>query len=184
MRSIAPLAVALPLALAVPLEPRDGPEFVLTGLAGTFPYPYPPYGDYSVNSKLVISVTYPDPSSTTGPPLNTTCSVGWPEGIDPAPTGWTPCAAPSLEFRLPAYGYTSDTNFTLELWETTSSTGSGLFGSQILRSNPGNPSDPYGYLFCIQKGKFNPLTCDLTGPLGQGSGRVTIPAVEEAVIPA
>ncbi|KAI1747011.1 hypothetical protein F4782DRAFT_522749 [Xylaria castorea] len=174
----------IPLALALPLESRDAPEFIITDLRATFPYPYPPYGLPSVNSLVDISVTYPDPASSIGNALNTTCSVGWPAGTDPAPTEWTPCASPSLQFRLPANGWTSTTNFTVEFWETLTSSGTGLDASHILTSDIGNPSDPNAYLFCIQKGKFNPLTCTLTGPMGQTQRTVVLPAVEQSSRPA
>ncbi|KAI0101925.1 hypothetical protein GGR51DRAFT_528955 [Nemania sp. FL0031] len=183
MRSFIPFALSLPLAFAHPLKSRDGPEFVITDLRATFPYKSGPYGDPSVNSVLTISVTYPDPSSTTGATLSTTCSLNWPEGTDPAPTEWTACADPTLQFRLPSDGFTSTTRFTVELWETLTADGTGLDASQVLASDPGNSSDPDGYMFCLQMGKFNPLTCTLTGPYGQSQRTVIMPAVEEASRP-
>ncbi|KAI0878533.1 hypothetical protein GGS24DRAFT_443242 [Hypoxylon argillaceum] len=183
MRSFIPVALTLPLAFAYPLESRDTPQFVITDLGATFPYPNSPYGDPSVNSNLVISVTYPDSSSTTGATLNTTCSLNWPEGTDPAPTEWAPCADPLLQLRLPADGWTSTTNFTVELWETLTAAGTGLDASQLITSDPGNPSDPDAYMFCLQKGKFNPLTCTLTGPYGQTQRTIIIPAAEEGSRP-
>ncbi|KAI0183258.1 hypothetical protein EV127DRAFT_447654 [Xylaria flabelliformis] len=174
----------VPLTFAFPLEPRGAPEFVITNLGATFPYPIPPYGLPSVNSFIDISVTYPDPTSSTGNNLNTTCSAVWPEGTDPAPVDWTACASSSLQFRLPADGWTSTTNFTVELWETLASSGSGLDASQLLTSDIGNPSDPNAYLFCIEKGKFNPLTCTLTGPQGQMQRTVLLPVVELSSRPA
>ncbi|KAJ8115614.1 hypothetical protein ONZ43_g4629 [Nemania bipapillata] len=184
MRSFIPVALALPAAFTHPLKSRDAPEFVITDLGATFPYPQGPYGVPSVNSNLVISVTYPDPSSTTGATLSTTCSLNWPKGTDPAPTEWTPCADPALQFRLPADGWTSTTNFTVELWETLTASGNGLEGSQLIVDDPANPSDPDAYIFCLQKGKFNPLTCTLTGPFGQTQRTVVIPAAEESSRPA
>ncbi|KAI0403088.1 hypothetical protein F4802DRAFT_323743 [Xylaria palmicola] len=175
---------SLPLAYALPLEPRDAPEFTITGLSATFPYPSSPYGDPTVDSHLDISVTYPDPASSTGATLSTTCSLNWPEGTDPAPTAWTPCADPSLQFRLPAEGWTSTTKFTVELWEELTAAGTGLDASHLITSNPGNPSDPNAFMFCVQKGKFNPLTCTLTGPFGQAPRTVVLPAVEQSSRPA
>lgn len=216
MRSLFPLAFALPLASAHPVEPRDAPQFVITDLGATFPYPNSPYGVPSVDSVLTISVTYPDPSSPTESTLSTTCSLNWPKGTDPAPTAWTPCVDPALQLRLPTDGWTRTTNFTVELWETLTPSGyvdgtdresnsgfgllmilnrvgllidiilhrTGLVASQLLTSDLGNPSDPNAYMFCIQKGKFNPLTCTLTGPTGQIQRQVVMPAVGENSRPA
>ncbi|KAI1468601.1 uncharacterized protein F4812DRAFT_423786 [Daldinia caldariorum] len=169
-------------ALALPLEPRDTPEFKITSLGATFPYPGV-YGVDSVNSFVNIAVTYPDPSSTSGATLDTTCRVDWPAGTNPGPTEWTPCANPALQFRLPADGWTSYTNFRVELFEELASDGSGLDASHILTSNPGNSSDPNAYMFCLQMGKFNPLTCTLTGPMGQSQRTVVMPTTEESARP-
>ncbi|KAI0466928.1 hypothetical protein F4859DRAFT_526201 [Xylaria cf. heliscus] len=174
----------IPITFAAALHSRDAPEFTITDLGATFPYPFPPYGLPSVNSFVEISVTYPDPTSSVGTTLNTTCSVGWPEGTDPGPTEWTLCASPSLQFRLSPDGWTSTTNFTVELWETLTSSGSGLDASHILTSNPGNPNDPDSYIFCLQMGKFNPLTCTLTGPMGQMPRIVVLPVVKQSSRPA
>lgn len=107
----------LSLALAHPLRPRDGPEFNITSLSATFPYPQSPFGVDSVDSFVNIAVTYTDVSSTDAAPLSTTCRVDWAAGNAPGPTAWTPCADPTLQFRLPADGWTSTTNFRVELWE-------------------------------------------------------------------
>ncbi|KAI4860356.1 hypothetical protein F4820DRAFT_110294 [Hypoxylon rubiginosum] len=172
----------LSLALALPLEPRDTPEFTITSLGATLPYPGV-YGLPAVDSHVSIAVTYPDPSSTSGSTLNTTCRVDWPSGTNPGPTDWTPCGDPTLQFRLPADGWTSDTNFQVELWETMTSNGAGLDATQILASNPGNPSDPNAYMFCLQMGKFNPLTCTLTGPYGQTPRTVVMVPTQESAQP-
>ncbi|KAK6948490.1 hypothetical protein Daesc_010257 [Daldinia eschscholtzii] len=164
-------------ALAFPLERRDTPKFTITSLSATFPYPGV-YGVDSVDSFVNVAVTYPDPSSTSGATLNTTCRVDWPAGTNPGPTEWTPCADSALQFRLPTDGWSSTTNFRVELFEELASDGSGLDASQVLKSNPGNPSDPDTYMFCLQMGKFNPLTCTLTGPMGQSPRTVVMPTTE------
>ncbi|KAK6069385.1 hypothetical protein SCUP234_10697 [Seiridium cupressi] len=170
----ASLLPVLPLTLAHPLQPRDTSEFTITSLSATFPYPYPPYGLDSVDSFVGVAVTYPDASSTDGATLSTTCRVDWPAGTNPGPTAWAECADPALQFRLPTDGWTGTTNFNVELFQTTTSTGTGLDASHILTSNPGNSSDPNAYMFCLQKGKFNPLTCTLTGPYGQTQRTVVL----------
>ncbi|KAI1264920.1 hypothetical protein F5Y18DRAFT_71007 [Xylariaceae sp. FL1019] len=171
----------LGLALAKPISRQSSPTFTITDLSATYPYPFPPYGLDEVDSHLTISVTYPtvsDPTATT----STTCTISWPKGTPPAPSStWTPCSDPTLEFRLPVSGWSSDTHFTVEFWETTSSEGAGLQGSTLLTSGP---ADPSGKLFCIQKGKFNPLTCTFNGPFGSTQNTVVIPAVEESQQPA
>ncbi|KAI8623493.1 hypothetical protein F5Y19DRAFT_458329 [Xylariaceae sp. FL1651] len=186
MYASATLSTLLPLlsfSLALPLEARDAPALTITDLRATFPYPYGPYGDNSVNSFVNIVLSYPDTSSTAGTTLSTTCSVNWPAGTNPGPTAWTACADLALQFRLPADGWTSTTNFRVELWQTLTSEGAGLDASHILTSNPGNPSDPNALMFCLQMGKFNPLTCTLTGPLGQSQRTVAMSTVQESIIP-
>ncbi|KAI1499409.1 hypothetical protein F5X99DRAFT_389859 [Biscogniauxia marginata] len=170
------------LALALPLEPRDAPEFNITSLSATFPYPGV-YGVDSVNSFVNIALTYPDASSTNGATLSTTCRVDWPAGTNPGPTAWTPCANTALQFRLPADGWTGTTNFRVEVWETLTADGAGLDATHYLTSNPGNPSDPNAYMFCLQMGKFNPLTCTLTGPYGQSPRTVVMSATSESARP-
>ncbi|KAI1660149.1 hypothetical protein F4813DRAFT_351125 [Daldinia decipiens] len=165
-------------ALALPLEPRDTPEFTITSLGATFPYPGV-YGVDSVNSFVNVAVTYPDASSTSDATLNTTCRVDWPAGTNPGPTEWTACANPALQFRLPADGWTATTNFRVELFEELASNGAGLYATHILTSNPGNSSDPNAYMFCLQMGKFNPLTCTLTGPWGQSPRTVVMSTTNE-----
>lgn len=184
MRSLLPLALALPLASAHPVERQQGSQFVITNLGATFPYPNSPYGVPAIDSFVTISVNYPDPSSPTESTLDTTCTLRWPRGTDPGPTAWTPCADPALQFRLPVNGWTSTTNFAVELWETLTTSGTALDASHILTSSPGNTSDPNTYMFCLQMGKFNPLTCTLTGPMGQSQRQVVMPTVEEGSRPA
>ncbi|KAI2629553.1 hypothetical protein GGR54DRAFT_585591 [Hypoxylon sp. NC1633] len=180
--SITSLLTLLPLGLALPLEPRDAPEFNITGLSATFPYPGV-YGDTSVNSYVNIALAYPDASSIDGSTLTTTCRVDWPAGTNPGPTVWTPCADPSMQFRLPAEGWSSNTNFRVEVWETLTPEGAGLDATHYLTFNPGNSGDPNAYLFCLQMGKFNPLTCSLTGPYGQSARTVVMSATESGARP-
>ncbi|KAI1403218.1 hypothetical protein F4819DRAFT_236757 [Hypoxylon fuscum] len=170
------------LALALPLESRDAPEFTLTSLSATFPYPGV-YGVDEVDSFVDISLTYPDSSSANGATLTTTCGVNWPKGTTPGPTAWTPCANTALQFRLPADGWTSNTNFRVEVWETLTADGAGLDASHIIASDPGNSSNPNALMFCLQKGKFNPLTCTLTGPYGSTPETVVMPATAESARP-
>ncbi|KAI0179590.1 hypothetical protein GGR52DRAFT_570470 [Hypoxylon sp. FL1284] len=185
MHSLAIPTTLLPLlslALGRPLEPRDTAEFTITSLSGTFPSP-PPYGVPSVNSSVSIAVTYPDPSSATGATLDTSCKVGWPAGTTPGPTAWTPCDDSTLQFRMTADGWTSYANFEVELWETMTAEGAGLDATQIIRSDPGNSSDPNAYMFCLQKGKFNPTTCSLDGPLGTTPRTIVMTPITESSRP-
>lgn len=121
LKSLLPL---LPLTLALPLESRDTtPQFNITSLGATFPYPGV-YGVDSVNSYVNIAVSYPDSSSTNeSAVLSTSCRVDWPAGTTPGPTSWAPCTDTALQFRLPAEGWTSYTNFRVELWEQLKSDG-------------------------------------------------------------
>ncbi|KAI2462820.1 hypothetical protein F4781DRAFT_172355 [Annulohypoxylon bovei var. microspora] len=179
---ITSLLPLLSLSLALPLEPRDTPEFTLTSLSATFPDPGV-YGVDAVDSFVNVALTYPDASSTSGATLDTTCSVNWAYGTNPGPTAWTPCADTAVQFRLPTDGWTSTTNFRVEFWEQLTSDGSGLDATHYIDMNPGNPSDPNAVMFCLQKGKFNPLTCTLTGPYGESATTVSMAATEESAIP-
>ncbi|KAI0888080.1 uncharacterized protein GGS22DRAFT_155049 [Annulohypoxylon maeteangense] len=181
---ITSLLPLLSLSLALPLEPRDTTtDFTLTSLGATFPYSGV-YGDESVNSHVNVGLSYPDPSSTSGATLNTTCSVSWPAGTNPGPTAWTPCADGKVQFRLPTNGWTSTTNFRVEFWEQLNSDGSGLEATHYIQMDPSNPSNPAAVMFCLQMGKFNPLTCSLTGPYGQTPRTVSMAATEESAIPS
>ncbi|KAI1339093.1 hypothetical protein F5Y15DRAFT_384773 [Xylariaceae sp. FL0016] len=173
---------SLSFGLALPLQARDTSEFNITGLSATFPYPGFDGVD-EVDSYVSISVSYPAPASTDGAALSTTCRVDWAKGTDPGPTEWTPCVDTSMQFRLPADGWTNDENFRVELWEDLSD-GSGLDASHILKAGPAYGGDPDAYMFCIQKGKFNPLTCDFTGPYGSTHNTVVMPTTEESTRPA
>ncbi|KAI1410076.1 hypothetical protein F5Y13DRAFT_168293 [Hypoxylon sp. FL1857] len=169
-------------ALALPLDARDAPVFNITSLSATFPY-HGVYGVDSVNSFVDVALSYPDASSASKPILTTTCRVNWPAGTNPGPTAWTPCANAALQFRLPADGWNSTTNFRAEFWEELTPNGAGLDATHYLTSDPGNPSDPNAYMFCIQMGKFNPLTCSLTGPMGESARTVVMSATEESARP-
>ncbi|KAI1104091.1 hypothetical protein F4804DRAFT_206239 [Jackrogersella minutella] len=170
------------LSHALPVSPRDAPEFAISSLSATFPYPGV-YGVDSVNSFVNVALTYPDASSTNGSTLSTSCRVDWPAGTNPGPTAWTPCTDAAVQFRLPADGWTSDTNFRVEFWEQLTSDGSGLDATNYLTFDPGNSSDPNAYLFCLQMGKFNPLTCTLTGPYGESARTVVMSGTEESARP-
>lgn len=108
----------LSFALAASHKLFDGPEFTITTLSATFPSTGPDGLD-PVNSFVDIALTYPDNDAV----LSTTCRVDWPAGTQPGPTAWTPCANRALQFRFPADGWTSTTNFRVEVWETLTSQG-------------------------------------------------------------
>lgn len=112
------LTTVIPLALAHPLKGRDAQSLTITSLGATFPYPYPPYGLDAVDSHVSVGLSYPDASSADGAALSTTCRVDWPSGTSPGPTEWTACTDTTVQFRLPADGWTSTTNFRVEFWET------------------------------------------------------------------
>ena len=105
------------LALATPFKRQDFFEFNITSLSATFPYPGP-YGVDSVDSFVRIAVTWPESMSTESGTVSTTCEVDWEAGVTPGPTDWTPCANTTLQFRLPADGWTSTTNFRVQLYES------------------------------------------------------------------
>ncbi|EMR72649.1 hypothetical protein UCREL1_295 [Eutypa lata UCREL1] len=105
------------LALATPFKRQDFFEFNITSLSATFPYPGP-YGVDSVDSFVRIAVTWPESTSTESGTVSTTCEVDWDAGVTPGPTDWTPCANTTLQFRLPADGWTSTTNFRVQLYES------------------------------------------------------------------
>ncbi|KAI1458210.1 hypothetical protein F4805DRAFT_150772 [Annulohypoxylon moriforme] len=170
--SILPL---LSLSLALPVEQRDTTEFTLTSLDATFPESGV-YGDENVDSFVNVGLTY-------GATLNTTCRVSWPAGTSPGPTAWTACADKDIQFRLPTDGWTSTTNFRVEFWEQLTPDGSGLDATHYIAMNPSNPNDPASVMFCLQKGKFNPLTCTLTGPYGESARTVSMTATKEDAIP-
>ncbi|KAI0160535.1 hypothetical protein GGR57DRAFT_455662 [Xylariaceae sp. FL1272] len=113
----------LGLATAKPISRQSSPSFTITDVSATYPYPIPPYGLDEVDSHLTLSVSFPSASDLTTT-LSTTCTISWPKGTPPAPSStWTPCSDSTLEFRLPENGWTADTHFTVEFWETTSSEG-------------------------------------------------------------
>ncbi|KAI1253700.1 hypothetical protein MGN70_004092 [Eutypa lata] len=167
----------LPLALALPLESREANEFDIVSLGATLPYKSGPYGSGDVDSFLTISVTYPDVSSTSEATLTTQCTHDWPKGTDPNAFEWAPCDDPALQWRLPADGWVYQTNYVVELFLPKGDNGSGLDASHQLRQDP-NHVLPNAYLSCIQMGKFQPLRCDLGGPLAALQGPVVMPGDE------
>ncbi|KAI1359935.1 hypothetical protein F5Y08DRAFT_318346 [Xylaria arbuscula] len=183
MHAITSLIPLLPLALALPHHSRQVTnEFDLTELHGTFPTSGV-YGTGPIDSSLSVTVTYPDPSSTTGARLSTTCSYAWPASIGPGPTDWTTCTDASVQWRLPADSWTSYGNYRVEVYQTLTSDGAGLDASHQLVVAPGMSSNPDAYLSCLQMGKFTPTICQLNGPLSALPGPVVMSASEESVRP-
>ncbi|KAH9897436.1 hypothetical protein F4778DRAFT_783019 [Xylariomycetidae sp. FL2044] len=167
----------LPLALALPLESRDATDFDITALHASLPV-NSVYGSGPIASSLGITVTV-------GSDLSTTCSFNWPKETAPGPFDWTACADATVSWRLPASGWTSDVNFVVDVYQATSgdATGAGLYASRHVDSNPGNSSDPDAYISCIEYGKFQPLTCQLDGPLSIHSSPIVMAATEESSRP-
>ncbi|KAI0096636.1 hypothetical protein GGR51DRAFT_568306 [Nemania sp. FL0031] len=185
MRVLISIASVLPLiahAAALPHKRQTTYEFDITALNGRFPSDGP-YGTGPIDSSLSITISYPDPASTSGSTLSTTCSYSWPASTPPGPTDWTVCQDPSVQWRLPADGWTNYGNYRVEVYQTLTSDGAGLDATHILTHNPGNRSDPNAYLSCIMMGKFNPEVCQLNGPLSVQPGPVVMYATEEAARP-
>ncbi|TGJ88467.1 hypothetical protein E0Z10_g331 [Xylaria hypoxylon] len=180
--TITPIVSLLPLALSIPHGRQVLHEFDITELQGTFPT-NGVYGTGPIDSSLSITVTYPDPSSTGGANLTTTCSYAWPASPGPGPTDWTVCQDPSVQWRLPTNGWTSYTNYRVELYQTLTADGAGLDATHYLTFSPGGASDPSAYLSCLQMGKFNPTRCQLNGPLSAHPGPVVMYASEETARP-
>ncbi|KAJ2987090.1 hypothetical protein NUW58_g4694 [Xylaria curta] len=180
--SIAFILPLLPLGLSIPHERQVAHEFNLTGLTGTFPTSGV-YGTGPIDSSLSITVTYPDASSTNDASLTTTCSYGWPASIGPGPTNWTTCQDSSVQWRLPASNWKSFGNYLVELYQTLTPDGAGLYANHTLTFNPGDRSDPNAYLSCLQMGKFTPTFCRLDGPLSVVRGPVVMSASEETARP-
>ncbi|KAI0508736.1 hypothetical protein F5B22DRAFT_381828 [Xylaria bambusicola] len=178
--SLTSIITLLPIALAMPHGRQVVHEFDLTELHGTFPSDGP-YGTGPINSSLSIKVTYPDPSSTDGANLTTTCSYAWPASVSPGPIDWTACEDPSVAWRL--NNWTSSGNYRVELYQTLTADGAGLDASHQLTVAPGMPSNPNAYLSCLQMGKFTPTVCQINGPLSALPGPVVMYASEEAVRP-
>ncbi|KAK5625424.1 hypothetical protein RRF57_001140 [Xylaria bambusicola] len=120
--SLTSIIALLPIALALPHGRQVVHEFDLTELYGTFPT-NGPYGTGPIGSSLGITVTYPDPSSTDGANLTTTCSYYWPASVGPGPIDWTACEDPSVAWRLPANDWTSYGNYRVELYQTLTADG-------------------------------------------------------------
>ncbi|RWA12858.1 hypothetical protein EKO27_g2234 [Xylaria grammica] len=180
--TLTPIVSLLPLALAIPHGRQVVHEFDLTELHGTFPT-NGVYGTGPIDSSLSISVTYPDPSSDSGANLTTTCSTAWPASIGPGPTDWATCEDSSVQWRLPADGWSSYGNYRVELYQTLTDDGAGLDATHYLTFNPSTTSDPNAYLSCLQMGKFTPTICQINGPLSRVPGPVVMYASEETARP-
>ncbi|KAJ8126590.1 hypothetical protein O1611_g7049 [Lasiodiplodia mahajangana] len=179
------ITYVLPLiahAVALPHKRQTTYEFDITGLGGKFPTDGP-YGTGPIDSSLSITISYPDPSSTSGATLSTFCSYSWPASIPPGPTDWTVCEDPSVQWRLPTDGWTNFANYRVEVYQTLTPDGAGLDATHYLTQNPSMPSDPNAYLSCLQMGKFNPELCQLNGPLSVHPGPVVMYATEETARP-
>ncbi|KAI1424315.1 hypothetical protein F5Y12DRAFT_462028 [Xylaria sp. FL1777] len=181
--TLTPIISLLPLALAAPYGRRQLHEFDLNSLLGTFPTAGV-YGTGPIDSSISITVTYPDPSSTSGANLTTSCSYAWPASIGPGPTNWTTCEDSSVQWRLPEKGWTAYNNYRVELYQTLTADGAGLDATHYLDVNPTTTSDPSAYLSCLQMGKFTPTICELNGPLSAHPGPVVMYASEETVMPS
>ncbi|KAI0969001.1 hypothetical protein F4678DRAFT_177068 [Xylaria arbuscula] len=185
MRSInhlTSLVSLLPLSFALPHGRQVLHEFDLTELHGTFPTAGV-YGTGPINSSLGVTITYPDPSSTNGSNLTTTCSYAWPASDGVGPTDWTTCEDPSVQWRLPTNGWSNYNNYRVEFYQTLTADGAGLDATHYLTVDPGVPSDPSAYLSCLQMGKFTPTICELDGPLSALQGPVVMYASEETERP-
>ncbi len=112
----------LSLAIALPLESRATYEFDITALSASLPVDGV-YGTGPRDSPISITVTYPDASSSDDSTLSTTCNYVWPSGTSPGPTDWTPCDNADLQWRLPANGWTSRTNYRVEVYQTLTDSG-------------------------------------------------------------
>ncbi|KAI1818193.1 hypothetical protein GGS20DRAFT_344925 [Poronia punctata] len=185
LRNLASIVSFLPLALSAPTHKREtAQEFQITALNGRFPTDGP-YGTGPIASSLSITISYPDSSSSaSNGVLSTTCSYSWSSEIAPGPTAWSACEDPSLQWRLPAAGWTSTRNFRVEVYEGLQADGAGLTASHYLTMHPGDSSDPNAYLSCIQMGKFTPDVCQIDGSLSAQHGPVVMSAEEVAARPS
>ncbi|KAI0432732.1 hypothetical protein F5Y09DRAFT_339287 [Xylaria sp. FL1042] len=182
INSLTSIISLLPLALSIPHGRQVLHEFDLTGLYGSFPTAGV-YGTGPINSSLSVTITYPDPSSTSGANLTTSCYYAWPASISPGPTDWTACEDPSVQWRLPSKGWTSYGNYRVEFYQTLTADGAGLDATHYLDVNPTMTNDPSAYLSCLQMGKFTPTICQLNGPLSALPGPVVMYASEETARP-
>lgn len=116
------------VSLALPLESRDPPRgFNITSLMATLPY-IGVYGSGPVDSFLTITVSYPHlppppPPNTNDAPSETKCTFNWPKGTAPHAFEWSPCDDPTLQWRLPADGWTYQTDYVVELFLPTTTDG-------------------------------------------------------------
>ncbi|KAI1346732.1 hypothetical protein F5Y01DRAFT_265266 [Xylaria sp. FL0043] len=181
--SLAPVISLLPLAMAMPHGRQVLHEFDLTGLYGSYPTSGV-YGSGPIASSLSVTITYPDPSSTSGANLTTSCRYDWPASIAPGPTDWSVCADPSVQWRLPEKGWTNYANYRVEFYQTLTPDGAGLDATHYLDFDVGATNDPSAYLSCLQMGKFQPTVCQLNGPLSALPGPVVMYASEETARPS
>ncbi|KAI1112404.1 hypothetical protein F5Y14DRAFT_271856 [Nemania sp. NC0429] len=164
--------IIFPLAQSLPQKHQPKNEFQITALNGKFPVSGP-YGTGPIESSLSVTINYPD-LSTSGSALSTTCSHSWPAGTPPGPTNWTACKSPAVQWRLPAAGWHSISNYRVEFWASNSN-GTGSHATQDLTQNPSKQNDPNAFLSCLQMGKTTPQMCQLNGPLSAHAGPVVIP---------
>ncbi|KAI1195349.1 hypothetical protein F5X97DRAFT_326593 [Nemania serpens] len=151
--------------------PQKHHEFQITALHGKFPV-NGPYGTGRIESSLSVTINYSN-SSTSRPALTTTCDHSWPASTNPGPTDWAGCQNPSVQWRLPAGGWNTFSNYRLEFW-TSKSNGTGFHATQDLTQNPGAANDPNAFLSCLQMGKMSPEICQLNGPLSAHAGPVVM----------
>ena len=124
MHTLSVLSFILPalLSRAATVEPRTTYEFDITALSASLPVDGV-YGTGPRDAPISITVTYPDPSSTSGGTLSTTCDHLWPASTPPSPFEWTPCADPALQWHLPADGWTNAGNYRVDLYQTLEADG-------------------------------------------------------------
>lgn len=104
-------------ALAAPLQSRQTQDFQITALSASLPTSGT-YGSGPRDSSLQITLSYPDPSSENATLSTTTCSVAWTKDEGPGATDWATCEDSSVQWRLPASGWISQTNFLVDVFET------------------------------------------------------------------
>ncbi|KAI1157583.1 hypothetical protein F5B18DRAFT_644539 [Nemania serpens] len=155
--SIASCFIVIPLAHSLPQKHQPKHEFQITALNGKFPV-NGPYGTGPIQSSLSVTITYPG-SSKGGAALTTTCDHSWPASTHPGATDWTACQNSSVQWRLPAAGF---------------SCSAGFHATQDLTQNPGASNDPNAFLSCLQMGKMSPEVCQLNGPLSAHAGPVVM----------
>jgi hypothetical protein len=123
LASVAATFLPLSLVLAAPspaaINKRQATQqFEIPVLYGKFPVGGP-YGTGPIDSSLTITVTYPSGDDA----FNTTCSYNWPAITPPGPTDWTVCEEPSVQWRLPADGWSNVANYRVQLYKSLSDDG-------------------------------------------------------------